>query len=228
MSDETQEQHGREPAPTTDENEFDDELDQFINPLSAFDQLQPDTKNYRADSRRKFLDPQYLWDKCKEYFDKCDDQQLAYTIPGLAFHLGFISRQAIFHYVKRGDNCGKVIKAAKLKIEEQRNRQVVEGQGYMAGRIFDLKCNFGYNDQNPSGDGDGEGSGNNQQPQINVQNNYHGLPPQPATLEEWTASYHSLMKQKEQAQVEPPSDESEDGNVINVSPSTKEALSDND
>lgn len=208
-----------------------DELEEFVNPLDDFDNLEPDTPaNGFGGHKRKFLDPKYLWSKCKEYFDKCDGQQLAYTIPGLAYHLGFISRQAIFYYMKRGDNCGKVIKAAKLKIEEQRNRQVVEGQGYMAGRIFDLKCNFGYNDQNPSGDGESQNTGGSQ-PQINVQQNFHGLPPQPTTLEEWTNWYQSQMKQNTgpvSAKKEPPPDESEDGEVINVSQSVQGSLESDD
>ena len=207
-----------------DENEqINEELDNLFNPLD-FDQMQSDVQSLpkKTNYRRRYLDPKVLWEKCQEYFNKCDEEGTVYTVPELALHLGFVSRQAIFLYEKRNDNCGKVIKAAKLKIEGQRNRQVVEGQGYMAGRIFDLKVNFGYDDQ--------KNAASNDQPstQINVQNNNYSLPPQPQTLEEWTQWYQSQMKSTEpQQKIEPPpSDEDSDGSTIDISPSVREGLED--
>ena len=211
-----------------DENEeINDQLDDLFNP---FDEMEPDVQNIpkKSNFRRKYLDPKYLWEKCKEYFDECDQAGRVYTVPELALHLGFVSRQAIFLYEKRGDNCSKVIRAAKLKIEGQRNRQVVEGQGYMAGRIFDLKVNFGYNDQPDAVSKDG---GDQPSTQINVQNNYT-LPPQPQSLEEWTNWYRSQMKSTNQQQkIEPtPSDQDGDDSdeTIDVSPSVRDSMREDD
>lgn len=204
---------------STNQDDQDDELEQFLSPIAFGPTHEPPPQN-RPHRRRLYLDPQVLWDKCKEYFDKCDEDGLAYTVPELAYYLGFISRQAIFHYEKRGDDCAKVIKAAKLKIEGQRNRQLVEGQGYMAGRIFDLKCNFGYNDAALSSD-DPQKEGKT----LVQQNNFYGLPPKPQTLEEWTKWYQTEMKQgQKQQSIEEDSQDS--GRVIDVSKDTKEALED--
>jgi len=206
----------------------DEALEELMNPLSfdeQVDQLE-DTDTYRG-PKRKFTDPHYLWQRCKDYFDQCYQEGVVYTVPELAYHLGFISRQAIFHYEKRKDNCGKVIRAAKLKIEGQRNRQVVEGQGYMAGRIFDLKCNFGYSDQ-PGG---ADKTGDQPNPQLNVQQNFYGMPPQPASLEEWTKNYQKMMKSPDtQEKIEPPSEEEDDDSeeTIDVSPSVQEGISEDD
>lgn len=200
-----------------------DELSAYINPIDGSGQVEMDIEAKSKDGpKRKFLDPQYLWDKCKEYFDRCDSQGYSYTIPDLAFYLGFISRQALFHYLKRGDNCSKVIRAARLKIEAQRNRQVVDGQGHVAGRIFDLKCNFGYNEMGQDEGGNFEGA----QPQMNVQQNFYGLPPQPATLEEWTQQYQKLMQGQQKSQLATQTEQSDDASVIDVGHSIEDALND--
>lgn len=197
-----------------------EELDALITPVDGSGQVEMDTGANTKDGRkRKYLDPQFLWSKCKEYFDDCDNKEQSYTIPGLAFYLGFTSRQAIFHYLKRGDNCAKVIRAAKLKIEAQRNLQVIDSQGAVAGRIFDLKCNFGYSDQG----GEGESP---QQPQVAVQQNFYGLPPQPQTLEEWTQQYQKLMHGQQKSQQSSLEEQSSSASVIDVSQSTSDALED--
>jgi len=210
--------------PQDKNEEINEQLDDLFN---DFDNMEPDVQSLpkKTNYRRRYLDPQHLWEKCQEYFRQCDEEGRVYTVPELALHLGFVSRQAIFLYEKRGDNCSKVIRAAKLKIEGQRNRQVVEGQGYMAGRIFDLKVNFGYDDQKNAASSDQPGT------QINVQNNYNSLPPQPQTLEEWTKWYQSAMRSTDsQQKIEPPpSDEDGDGsNVIDVSRETQDSLSEDD
>lgn len=221
----TEEQESQEKS----EEEKERELEPYLNPLkreesdtlarAASSQTSDLANKSPAGRKPKYSDPEQLWEKCQEYFLECDGLGRSYTIPDLAFHLGFVSRQAIFHMERRNDDCGRVIQAAKLKIEGQRNRQVVEGQGQMAGRIFDLKCNFGYRDTLDDL--------RDTTRQINIQqtnNMFAGLPPQPQTLEEWSAwAYSELRRKSEEA---PPVNnqalEGERSKVIDVNPEDQE------
>ena len=87
-----------------------------------------------------------LQDAIDRYFDYADVQGWPYTVPDLAYYLGFNSRTSLLNYEGR-DEFMVTIKRAKLKIEGQRARQLVQGQGVVAGQIFDLKNNFGWRDQ---------------------------------------------------------------------------------
>jgi len=214
-------QDSRDPSVESEEKtdqEKEKELEPYLNPLKK-DEQDPVNQSRRDPRGRKpkYSDPHELWEKCQEYFQECDGMGRSYTIPDLAFHLGFVSRQAIFHMERRDDDCGRVIQAAKLKIEGQRNRQVVEGQGQMAGRIFDLKCNFGYRDTLDDL--------RDTTRQINIQQNnmFQGLPPQAESLEEWSAWAYKELRRKHGGQPdEEKALEENDSRVIDVDQSGKE------
>ena len=80
------------------------------------------------------------------YFQECDEIAEPYTVPGLAYALGFADKQSLIYYSKKDEFCF-TIKRAKFRIEAQRNKRLVEGKGNTAGMIFDLKNNFGWTDK---------------------------------------------------------------------------------
>ena len=101
---------------------------------------------YAAGNKGGGREPMYkssavMQDKIDEYFGK----EKTPTIPGLAYHLGFSSRQSLLEYeVKEEFNFP--IKRAKLKIEEFNAKQLHLKEGSVTGVIFTLK-NLGWKDQ---------------------------------------------------------------------------------
>lgn len=80
-----------------------------------------------------------LQDAIEEYFD-CTDKP---TITGLAYHLGFESRQSFYDYEEKAEY-SYIIKRARLRMEA-----IYEGHLYgnsCTGAIFALK-NFGWKDK---------------------------------------------------------------------------------
>ena len=94
----------------------------------------------------KYTDPQAFADRCAEYFDMRDEQNKSYTVAGLISHLGFASRATLQAYRER-EEFHEIVERAMLHIEDQRNDQLVKGQGVVAGQIFDLKVNHGWRDK---------------------------------------------------------------------------------
>ena len=93
----------------------------------------------------KYDDPEVMGAIIDLYFQTCDDKEEHYTVPGLAYALGFESRQSFWDY---GQNpiFSYTIKQASLKIENQRVKKGLSGAS-AAVTIFDLKNNFGYKDK---------------------------------------------------------------------------------
>lgn len=97
--------------------------------------------------------PEAMQARIDAYFEACDTQcdsdgkptPAPYTVPDLALALGFSSRQSLLEYQGKPD-FGDTVKMAKLRIEGQRNRNMVAGKGNPVGAIFDLKNNFGWID----------------------------------------------------------------------------------
>ena len=93
----------------------------------------------------KFEKPGDMEPLIEEYFNKCDLAEEPYTVPGLAYALGFADKSSLVDYSKNSE-FSFTIKRAKARIESQRNRRLVDGKGNTAGMIFDLKNNFGWSD----------------------------------------------------------------------------------
>lgn len=110
-----------------------------------------------------YTDPAELEAKIDEYFQLCDEgeerevydskrkavrtirQQIPYTVPGLALHLGFKSRQSFIDYARRGDGeFSDTITRAKMRIEAQRNVKMLTGETDSRSSQFDLMNNFGW------------------------------------------------------------------------------------
>lgn len=82
---------------------------------------------------------------CEMYFEQQDEKEKPYTVPGLAVAIGFASRQSILEY-RHKDQFADTLKAALARIEAQRNEQLLTSP-HAAGKIFDLKNNFGWKDK---------------------------------------------------------------------------------
>jgi len=93
----------------------------------------------------KYKTPEELEAAINAYFEDCDKREVPYTVPGMAYFLGFSDRHSILDY-KGKKKFNATIKKALVKIESQRVEKLLKGEVNPAGAIFDLKNNFGYED----------------------------------------------------------------------------------
>jgi hypothetical protein len=77
------------------------------------------------------------------YFKDCEHRKKPATIAGLAYYLGFETRQSIYDYAKR-KRFSYAIKRAQLRIEQEMTERVQTTSGNVAGTIFVLKSCHGY------------------------------------------------------------------------------------
>lgn len=106
-----------------------------------------------------FNSPEELENKIKEYFAWCDNNTKEvidkdtgenklvpapkpYTMSGLAYALG-VDRQTILNYSNKAEYFG-TIKKAKSRIEQSVEERLLSSTGVVAGQIFALKQNFGW------------------------------------------------------------------------------------
>ena len=82
--------------------------------------------------------------KIDEYFDLNKDRP--WTISGLAYHLGFASRQALINYKSRSKEFNDALTRARLKCETYAEERLFDRDG-QRGAEFSLRCNFGWNDK---------------------------------------------------------------------------------
>lgn len=92
------------------------------------------------------LSPEQFKEKSKEYFDECTTREDAPTIAGLAFHLGFSSRQSMHDYAKDPEY-KEEYERARLFIEAWVSKKLMDKESFTAGQIFYLKSVFGYEDK---------------------------------------------------------------------------------
>lgn len=101
------------------------------------------------------------------YFDKCDagievevitkrgevakiTKKTPYTVPGLAYHLGFSYRQAVWEYSHK-EEFSDIITRALLRIQMQRNEQALTEDSNPKFAAFDLNANFGWTEKKTIG-----------------------------------------------------------------------------
>lgn len=106
----------------------------------------------------RYTSPDDLQSKIEEYFtDGVNKRKIVtkagqeveipyYTISGLAYYLGFESRQSFYDYEKH-DKFSYIIKKARLRIEMMYEEMLA--MGYPTGAIFALK-NMGWQDKTDS------------------------------------------------------------------------------
>jgi len=85
--------------------------------------------------------------KVKAYFKEIKEKKQPPTVSGLAYYLGFVSRQSIYDYANREKEATSsyVIKRAVLFIEVHYETMLNKPSGNIAGIIFWLK-NHGWRD----------------------------------------------------------------------------------
>jgi hypothetical protein len=97
-------------------------------------------------NKLKYKNAKELQEKIDAYINLCEDvdnpKPLTYT--GLAYHLGFASRQSIWEYSKRTDELSLPIKRAMLRIEQSYEESLRSNNS--TGSIFALK-NRGWRDK---------------------------------------------------------------------------------
>ena len=91
----------------------------------------------------KYKTPAELQKAVDEYFKKSKDDKTPTTITGLAYELGFESRQSIYDYEKSG-KFSYTIKRARLRVEM--GYEINLHSTAAAGSIFALK-NFSWRDK---------------------------------------------------------------------------------
>jgi DNA-packaging protein gp3 len=102
----------------------------------------------------KFETPEQLSIAIQDYFDKQSDKKEPVTITGLAYALGFDSRQSIYDYKER-EEFSYILKRATFFVESC-YEQKLSGQ-MPTGAIFALK-NMGWRDKVETGLTDKDGN----------------------------------------------------------------------
>lgn len=152
--------------------------------------------------RISFMDeitPGELSNRIAFYFDECYKRKRSYTVPGLAYEVGFMCRQDMLDYIsdKRDTLLGYMLARALMIIEDQRNTEIISGGGVMAGHKLDLATNFSWMDAGKKG---GDQPPSPQSVTITQNNQINGvmaesLPPL-LTLDQWQAQFLSNEKKK--------------------------------
>jgi len=87
------------------------------------------------------------------YFDKQDELRKPYTHSGLAYFLGFESRQSLYDYGKK-KKFSYIITRAKLRLEEYAETRLFDHNGNK-GAEFTLRCNYGWKEEKDDDKNDG-------------------------------------------------------------------------
>ena len=90
-----------------------------------------------------YTDPELFEAKIEQYFDQCEEKGRIPTVAGLAFELGFVSRQSLLDYEKR-DGFSCAVQRARLRIEIDRSERLVSKEAYTPGLPMDLASNHGW------------------------------------------------------------------------------------
>ncbi|WP_300396397.1 terminase small subunit [Henriciella sp.] len=103
-----------------------------------------DEKN-KGGRPRLYDDPALFEAKVEQYFDKCDDAEKPRipTVAGLAYELGFASRQSLLDYEK-DERFSCAVSRARLRIEMDRSERLVSKDQYTPGLPMDLASNHGW------------------------------------------------------------------------------------
>jgi len=161
------------------------------------------------------LTPYELVDRITLYFIECDLTKKFYTVPGMAFYIGFTKSDEMFEYIKSSEGSVNafVIQRAVTFIESERVTDMLYGGGLMAGHKLDLAHNFGYRGENCVKKDTPDIVVNNDNRQITMEN----TPPKPQTMEEWQSWYMNEQDRKK-AEVEALRQKAIEGVVVPPNP----------
>lgn len=90
---------------------------------------------------RKYATPEQMQAAIDEYFDTEEEP----TVTGLALHLGFTTRDALYSYHGYGTEFSDIVKRARLRVECRYEKNLSHKGLHAAGSIFALK-NMGWKD----------------------------------------------------------------------------------
>lgn len=94
--------------------------------------------------KRKYDTAEQLESAIENYWSWCKYNEKPMTFAGLAYSLGFLSRQSLYEYSKREDGLSLPIKSALLRIEQDYEENLRSAS--CTGSIFALK-NRGWTDK---------------------------------------------------------------------------------
>lgn len=86
--------------------------------------------------------PEELEDGVCIYFEKCNEERIPATMPGLTCHLG-VAQRTLQDFADR-EGYDEILVFAKQLIEHQRNLMLFDKDTPTAGVIFDLVNNYGW------------------------------------------------------------------------------------
>lgn len=92
---------------------------------------------------KKFSSPEVMQEKIDAYFKDADSKGYPYTILDLCLFLD-IDRDTLLMYCKSDgyEEFFGIAKKAKMRVEADTHRNMLNGTNNTAGAIFTLKCNF--------------------------------------------------------------------------------------
>jgi len=147
------------------------------------------------------LDVAELAARISFYFVSCERLKRSYTVPGLAYTVGFMNRNHMIQFLEDNPETlfAYVLSRALMRIEDQRNVEIISGGGLMTGHKLDLATNFNWNDAKqkaapapppPPKEETVKNIINNTQ--INV----NSLPPETMSVEEWQRKFLTQQNAK--------------------------------
>ncbi|NCC85201.1 MAG: hypothetical protein EOM03_13900 [Clostridia bacterium] len=146
------------------------------------------------------MTPDELASRIAFYFDECAKKHRSFTVPGLAYEVGFMCRQDLLTFIRENQETlmGFMLARALMKIEDQRNTEIISGGGVMAGHKLDLATNFDWTDAGKRGESSGGQTTNNTT--INQTNNTLAVTPDSLppilSLDQWQTQFLSNEKKK--------------------------------
>ena len=104
----------------------------------------PETEGLNLGGRPRVWDhPEEMAKAAERYFADCEERDRIPTIAGLAFHLGFASRQSLYDYAK-DERFSDTVSRVRLLIEADRSERLVSKDKYTPGLPMDLASNHGW------------------------------------------------------------------------------------
>lgn len=101
----------------------------------------------KAGRKRKIESPEEMRERAYQYFSECEQKEKSPNYAGLALALGLSSKTQINEYYNNFPEFREVIDEIKSYIESIYLDKLECKEYATAGIIFNLKCNFGYNDR---------------------------------------------------------------------------------
>lgn len=105
------------------------------------------TEKKKVGRKRKIESPEEMRERAYQYFIECEQKYKSPNYAGLALFLGLSSKTQINEYYNNFPEYKDTIDEIKSYIENIQLEKLESKEYATAGIIFNLKCNFGYNDR---------------------------------------------------------------------------------